>query len=143
VSVPCLMVVGSCQDLLTRLFVCGMWRPDLVSECWKGVTWYSTCLPPFSQFFSLFSLQGSVIRSLGLEDGILSAPATPLLQFPYLDGFVPSPDLFLDLPSYQVIAMESQTLILHKIGADIPPLPPLPPPPAPSSPPSQPTCLMS
>jgi hypothetical protein len=140
------MVIGSCQDLGTRLFVCGMWIRDLVSEYGKGVTWYSTRVPPFSQFLSLFSLQGSVIRSLGLEDGILSAPATPLLQFPYLDGIVPSPDLFLDLPSCQVITMESQPLILHKIGADIPPLPPLPPPPAPSSPPpspSQPTCLMS
>jgi hypothetical protein len=88
------MVVGSCQDLVTRLFV------------------------------SLVSLQGSVIRSLGLEDGILSAPATPLIQFPYLDGIVSSSDLFLDLPSCQVITLESQPLILHKIGADIPPLPP-------------------
>jgi hypothetical protein len=39
VSVPCLMVVGSCQDLMTRLFVCGMWRRDLVSECWKAMDW--------------------------------------------------------------------------------------------------------
>jgi WD40 repeat protein len=37
VSVPCLMVVGSCQALVTRLFVCGMWRRDLVSACWKGM----------------------------------------------------------------------------------------------------------
>jgi hypothetical protein len=153
VSVPCLMVVGSCQDLVTILFVCGMWIRDLVSECWKGMTRYLTRLPPFSQFFSLFSLQGSVIRSLGSQDGILSAPATPLLQFPYLDGFAPSPDLCVDLPSCQVITMGSQTLILHKIGADIPPLPPprapsspLPPPRAASSPPASPsqsTCLMS
>jgi hypothetical protein len=35
--VPCLMVVESCQDLGTRLFVCGMWRQDLVSECWKAM----------------------------------------------------------------------------------------------------------
>jgi hypothetical protein len=147
-SVPCPMVVGSCQDLMTRLFMCGMWRQDLVSECWKGMTWYSTYLPPSAQLFSLFSLQVSVIRNLGLEDGILSgqresgpknlfaialvdlqdpihaAPATPSLQFPYLDGIVPSPALFLDLPSCQVITIESQTLILHKIGGDIPPLPP-------------------
>jgi WD40 repeat protein len=33
VSVPCLMVVGLCQDPMTRLFVCGMWIRDLVSEC--------------------------------------------------------------------------------------------------------------
>jgi hypothetical protein len=50
VSVPCLMVVESCQDLMTRLFVCGIWRRDLVSEYWKA-----TNGRVFSHSFSLSS----------------------------------------------------------------------------------------
>jgi hypothetical protein len=76
--VPCLMVVGSCQDLMTRLFVCGMWRPDLVNECWKGVTRYSTYLPPFSQLFSLLSSGfGHSEPRIGRRNSLCSRNSTP------------------------------------------------------------------
>jgi hypothetical protein len=55
-SVPCLMVVGSCQDLMTRPFVCGMWRRDLVSECWKAMEGCVISLLLDSVFSSLSSL---------------------------------------------------------------------------------------
>jgi WD40 repeat protein len=53
-----------------------------------------------------------------LTEDVSSATTLPHL-LPYLDGYIPPPGLFTDLPFCQVIGMKNQTLILHKIGANI------------------------
>jgi hypothetical protein len=116
----------SVSDLILSLFHSFLIFHELVT---------SVCVLPNGQVLS--GSRDNTLRvwnvDTGFCEGVLedsfaeevsSATTLPHL-LPYLDGYIPPPGLFSDLPFCQVIGMKNQTLIHHKIGANIA----IPPPP--------------